>query len=143
MGGMRLADRGKHADLRLWNAGPMPLLRMYGVMLACYLIVTSVSVKRYPAFSGLLWIEGGLVEFTTCVVYGVIVLSSLWAYIVRLRSPVLIATFVTAALCMASEMSLVFWIMHDSTPDVPIVGEGKVFLDAPHDLIKLATSTSL
>ena len=37
----------------------MPLLRMYGVMLACYLIVTSVSVKRYPAFSGLLLIEGG------------------------------------------------------------------------------------
>ena len=105
-------------------------------MLACYLIVISVFVQRYPALNDRLWIEGGLVECTTSVVYSVTALSSILAY-ARLRSPVLIATFVTAFLCMASEMSLIFTVMKDDTPDVP-AGEGKVFLDAPHDLIKLA-----
>ena len=114
----------------------MPLLKIYLAVLAFYLIVISISSQRHPTLNDLLWLEGSLVECMTSVAYLATVIISIVAY-ARHRSPVLIATFITALLCMASEMSLLLTVLKDRTPDVP-VGEGKVFLDAPHDLIKLA-----
>jgi hypothetical protein len=126
----------KGSSPTLFLAGPLPLLRIYLGMLVTFLIVVPVSIQRYPAIGELLWLEGGLVENATSVAYVAAAIGSIFAY-ARLRSAVTIATFVTAILCLSSEISLLLMLFKENTPQVPF-REGAVVIDAPHDMVRLA-----